>query len=98
MTYSAFLFAVLALLLAPGPTNTLVWLAGAQSGLRSLWLLLPAELTGYFTTIVPAAWFGMMIIDSVPLATVGLKLVASAWVMYLAIRLWGSRSALISDT
>lgn len=97
MTYSTFLFAVLALLLAPGPTNTLVALAGAQIGLRSLRRLLPAELIGYLTAVVPAAWFGTMMIELWPPATVVLKLVAAAWVMYLAIGLWGARSAVVRN-
>lgn len=97
MTYSTFLFAVLALLLAPGPTNTLIGLAGAQSGLRSLRRLLPAELIGYLTTVVPAAWFGTMIIEFWPPATGLLKMVAGAWVMYLAIRLWGPRSDVLRN-
>ncbi|NTF35045.1 LysE family translocator [Rhizobium skierniewicense] len=97
MTYPVFLFAVVALLLAPGPTNTLVALSGTQSGHRSLWFLLPAELLGYLTMILPAAWFGAMIIESLPFATNVLKLTASAWVMYLAISLWRSRSGM-SDT
>ncbi|AYM19917.1 LysE family translocator [Agrobacterium tumefaciens] len=92
MTYSTFLFAVLALLLAPGPTNTLIGLAGAQRGLRSLWRLLPAELIGYLTTILPAAWYGAMMIERWPMAAIVLKLVAAVWVMYLAIRLWVPRS------
>jgi len=98
MTYPVFLFAVVALLLAPGPTNTLVALAGAQSGHRSLWFLLPAELLGYLTMILPAAWFGAMIIESLPSATNVLKLTASVWVMYLAISLWKSGSGIVSDT
>lgn len=97
MSYSTFLFALLALLLAPGPTNTLIGLAGAQSGLRSLRRLLPAELFGYLTTIVPAAWFGTMMIDLWPSAAVVLKLVAAAWVMYLAIGLWGPRSDVLCN-
>ncbi|OBZ92172.1 hypothetical protein ADU59_27955 [Pararhizobium polonicum] len=97
MTYSTFLFAVLALLLAPGPTNTLIGLAGAQRGLPSLWRLLPAELIGYLTMILPAAWFGAMMIERWPMATVVLKLVAAAWVMYLAIRLWAPRSAVVRN-
>lgn len=98
MTYPVFLFAVVALLLAPGPTNTLVALAGAQSGHRSLWFLLPAELLGYLTMILPAAWFGAMIIESLPSATNVLKLTASVWVMYLAISLWKSGSGIVIDT
>jgi threonine/homoserine/homoserine lactone efflux protein len=95
MTYSTFLFAVLALLLAPGPTNTLIGLAGAQRGLRDLWRLLPAELIGYLTMILPAAWFGAMMIERWLMATIVLKLVAAVWVMYLAIRLWVPRSAVV---
>lgn len=88
MTYFAFLSAVLALLLAPGPTNTLMGIAGARGGLGATARLLPAELGGYLTTILPLAWLGAELLARVPSASVALKVAAAAWVMFLAVKLW----------
>lgn len=54
----AFLSAVLALLATPGPTNTLMALAGAEGGVGRVARLLPAELAGHLTTILPLVWLG----------------------------------------
>lgn len=90
MTFETFLFAIGSLLLAPGPTNTLVGLAGARDGFRGVVRLLPAELAGYLTTILPLVWLGQGLLQHWPLAEVILKLAAAAWVMVLAVRLWGA--------
>lgn len=88
MTYFAFLSAVLALLLAPGPTNTLMGIAGARGGLGASARLLPAELAGYLTAILPLTWLGAELLARFPSASVALKVVAAVWVMFLAVRLW----------
>ncbi|MCA0272924.1 MAG: hypothetical protein LCH69_12810 [Proteobacteria bacterium] len=90
MTFDTFLFAIGALLLAPGPTNTLMGLAGARGGLKGVVRLLPAELAGYLTTVLPLVWLGQGALQHWPLAAVLLKLVGAAWVMVLALRLWGA--------
>jgi threonine/homoserine/homoserine lactone efflux protein len=89
MTTTTFISAVLALLLAPGPTNTLMGLAGAQRGLRGVARLLPAELFGYLTTILPLIYLGSEVLGRWPVAAVILKVAAALWVMFLAINLWG---------
>ncbi|UVK48661.1 hypothetical protein BPNPMPFG_007086 (plasmid) [Mesorhizobium sp. AR07] len=91
MSYASFLSAVLALLLAPGPTNTLMALAAAQKGLRPVLRLLPSELLGYLTTILPLASLGGWLFDRWPAAGVTLKVAAAIWVMYLAVKLWEVR-------
>jgi threonine/homoserine/homoserine lactone efflux protein len=88
MSTLAFVTAVLALLAAPGPTNTLMCLAGAAGGPRRVVRLLPAELLGYLAAIVPLAWLGSHVLDHVPLTAAVLKIAAAAWVMVLAVRLW----------
>lgn len=93
MTLAAFLSAVLALLLAPGPTNTLMGVAGAQGGLRGVLRLLPAELAGYLTTILPLCWLGAEVLARWPGLGLGLKAAAAVWVLLLALRLWGRRGA-----
>lgn len=88
MTLSAFLFAVLALLLAPGPTNTLMGLNGAAGGWHRVVRLIPAELLGYLTTVLPLAYLGADIVGRWPVAALVLKVVAAIWVLFLAVRLW----------
>jgi threonine/homoserine/homoserine lactone efflux protein len=89
VTLAAYLSAVLALLLAPGPTNTLMGVAGAQRGIGRVVRLLPAELGGYLTSIIPLIWIGAEVLQRLPVAAVVLELAAAVWVMLLAIRLWG---------
>ncbi|MDK1493727.1 hypothetical protein QN219_27435 [Sinorhizobium sp. 7-81] len=88
MTYSAYVFAVLALLATPGPTNTLMGLAALRKGLRSTVELLPAELGGYLTTILPLTLLGAEIISKWPAVSVLVKAAAASWVLYLAAKLW----------
>lgn len=93
MTLAAFSLAVLALLLAPGPTNTLMAVAGASHGLRRVVRLVPAELAGYLLTVVPLALAGAGLMARAPGAALLLQLAAAAWVMVLALRLWRSAAA-----
>lgn len=88
MEIGAFLFAVGALLLTPGPTNTLMALAGASVGFGRAVRLVPAEIGAYLLTTVPLALVGTEILTRWPGASSGLKLVAAVWVLFLAVRLW----------
>lgn len=88
MSLPAFLSAILALLLAPGPTNTLMALAGTQSGLARSVRLIPAEVFGYLITILALAYMGAELLVRWPLAGAVLKGVAALWVLLLAFRLW----------
>lgn len=88
MDLALFLPAVLALLVAPGPTNTLVAVAGAQAGLRGAVRLIPAELAGYMTTILPVAYAGRHMVDQWPATALLLRICAAAWVLFLGVRLW----------
>jgi threonine/homoserine/homoserine lactone efflux protein len=83
-----FLFAVGGLLLTPGPTNTLLALAGASVGLRRTFPLISAEISGYLAVVLPLALFGQALVDRWPVAGDALTLAAAIWVMYLAVRLW----------
>jgi threonine/homoserine/homoserine lactone efflux protein len=89
VVYSTFFSAALVLLLVPGPTNTLMGLVGARSGLGRVARLLPAELSGYLTVILPLVWFGSELMIHFPVASVVLKCGAAGWIMFLALKLWG---------
>lgn len=88
MTTTAFIAGVLALLLAPGPTNTLMGLAGAQGGLSRVIRLIPAELAGYATSILPLSFLGAELIQTLPGFGLVLKAAAAVWIAVLAIKLW----------
>jgi threonine/homoserine/homoserine lactone efflux protein len=80
--------AVLALLLTPGPTNSLMLLAGAERGLSRASRLIPAELAGYFLTVVPLALAGTTVLANHHGLRTTVTLAAAAWVAVLAVRLW----------
>lgn len=80
--------AVLVLLLTPGPTNTLLALAGAERGWARAVRLIPAELAGYLATVVPLTLAGAGLLDRLPEARAAITLGAAAWVLWLAIAMW----------
>lgn len=88
MSYPAFISAVFILLLSPGPTNTLMGLASARNSFWVVPRLLPAELLGYLSMILPLTWLGGELIARWPETALVLKAAAGIWVIYLAIKLW----------
>lgn len=80
--------AVLVLLLTPGPTNSLMLLAGAERGLLRASRMIPVELAGYIATVVPIAFFGQVVLDAWPGLRIAVALGAAVWVAALALRLW----------
>lgn len=88
--WTPFILAVLALLATPGPTNTLMAASGAQRGVsRSLRLLL-GELGGYAIAIT--AWTEIVgaAAASQPLVPLVAKLVAVAFLVWSAWKLWSN--------
>ena len=88
MTTVELSLAILALLLTPGPTNTLMLLAGAERGLTGAARLIPAELAGYLLTVTPLALAGQSVLAAHPDLRLIMALVAAVWVTLLAVRLW----------
>lgn len=85
--YMPFVLASLALLLTPGPTNTILAASSAAMGLRRAWVLPLAEALGYILAIgvfVGAASY----LAEVPSALPILKGVAAAWLLFSAYKLW----------
>ena len=83
-----FIVGVLALLATPGPTNTLMAAAGAQRGVTRSLPLLASEVLGYFIAIT--AWTELVGAASAsqPWVPVGAKLLASAFLIWSAWKLW----------
>lgn len=87
-SFQSFLIAAIAVLLTPGPTNTLLALAGAKGGVASIIRLLPASLLGYACGLVPVVAVGHALFATWPLLATVLKVAAALWVLVLAARLW----------
>jgi threonine/homoserine/homoserine lactone efflux protein len=88
MSLTVFLLSLLALLLSPGPTNTLLAIGGATRGFRRALPLIGAEIAGYLLVITPLALAGRPLIEAHPQVSVAVQLAAAAWVLVLAVRLW----------
>ena len=80
--------AVLFLLLTPGPTNSLMLLAGAERGWTDALRLIPAELSGYLLTVLPLALTGTTVLADHHALRTAVTLAAGAWVAVLAVKLW----------
>lgn len=88
MTSPELALACIALLMTPGPTNTLVLLAGAECGVAGALRLIPVELAGYLATVVPLALLGQTVLDAYPDLRLAVASLAALWVAVLAVRLW----------
>lgn len=80
--------AILVLLVTPGPTNTLLFLAGTERGLRGTLRLIPAEVAGYLVTVIPLTLIGASLLASAPALRPAIALAAGLWVAWLALKLW----------
>lgn len=86
--------ALLILLLTPGPTNTLLALAGAERGVLNALRLIPAEAAAYLLTTVPLALVGAQLLGTVPALRSIITLAAAVWVAWLAVKMWQTPAAL----
>lgn len=87
-TFLEFTGAILLLLLTPGPTNTLMALAGYSRGvLRALPLIL-GEIVGYLLVIIPVAVLAAPFLAQHPQLLLAAKICACLWVLFLSYRLW----------
>jgi len=84
------IIALMVLLLTPGPTNTLMALAGAERGVRGASGLIAVETCAYLCVVVPLALAGSAVLAAVPGLLPAVTAAAAAWVLWLAIRLWRS--------
>ncbi len=80
--------AILALLVTPGPTNTLMLLSGADRGFRATLRLVPLELAAYLCTVVPLLLLAQLAAPTLAMLRPAIAVVAGLWVLVLALRLW----------
>jgi threonine/homoserine/homoserine lactone efflux protein len=93
----AFVLATLALLMTPGPTNTLLAASGAAVGLRRSLALLPAELAAYLLAIGAFLILAAPTVADHPAAETALRLLAAGWLARSAVRLWRSAGGGFAD-
>ncbi|MGB8814760.1 MAG: hypothetical protein WCC57_16395 [Paracoccaceae bacterium] len=77
-----------ALLISPGPTNTLLALSGAERGLRATLTLLPLVLLAYLAMVLPLLFLGAKTLTALPALRPVVAIAAAIWVAKLAVTLW----------
>ena len=88
MTIAELSLALMVLLLTPGPTNTLMLMAGVERGwTRSLWLI-GVEVVAYLTVIVPLALLAQGLSAQMGVLRPVVAGLAGLWVLYLAFKMW----------
>lgn len=85
-----FTLSVLLLLGVPGPTNTVMAMAGAVNRSAVVWRFVLAEVVAYLAIIAIYRLAFVPLIDAYPWIGVDLKLAAVAFLAYAAVRLWRS--------
>lgn len=88
---------ILVLLVTPGPTNTLLFLAGTERGWRRSLRLIPAELAGYLTGVFPLMLVGTGLLARFPMLQPAITILAAIWVAILAARLIRPSTATPAD-
>jgi threonine/homoserine/homoserine lactone efflux protein len=91
-----FIGLVVAILLTPGPTNTLLASSGIQVGIRKSFRLIPSEAFGYLIAITAWGFLIGKVSTQLPLLPTILKLFSASYIIYLAIKLWRTANVEVS--
>lgn len=83
-----FFAAVMAVLLTPGPTNTLLAAAGATAGAQAAWRLPLAETAAYLISVSLLGWGVGPLAETWPGLKTALRLGAGLYLAYVALSLW----------
>jgi threonine/homoserine/homoserine lactone efflux protein len=83
-----FVFAALAVLATPGPTNTLLATSGAARGFRGSLSLVPAELCGYLTAVLIIGLVIGPVFWNRPFLSGTLRVASAAYLIFVAYLLW----------
>lgn len=85
---AAFALSALLLFFVPGPTNTLLAISAISDGPGKALRLLAAEAVGYSISISVLTFLVGPTFGRQPQVAMGLKVMAAAYVLYSALRLW----------
>lgn len=88
MISTAFLVGLVVLLVTPGPTNTLLFVAGATGPARLAPRLLGAEAAAYLTAVTLLGLALQPVLAAEPSIVLGLQLFAAAYLLNAAWRMW----------
>lgn len=88
-----FCLSLTVLLFAPGPTNALLALGGAEAGAWRTLRLLPLVVVAYATTVLPLAALGDDLFRQHHWVQMVVTLAAALWVAWMAVALWRRPSA-----
>jgi threonine/homoserine/homoserine lactone efflux protein len=91
----SFLLAALALLAAPGPTNTLLMTSGATAGLARSWTLVPAAAVGYSLGTLLLAVAVRPLLGASPWIDAAMRLGCAGLLVALAIMMWREGSDMV---
>ena len=83
-----FCVSLIVLLLAPGPTNALLALGGAEAGAWRTLRLLPLVVAAYATVVLPLAALGEDLLRQHHWVQMAVTLAAALWVAWMAVTLW----------
>jgi threonine/homoserine/homoserine lactone efflux protein len=92
-----FALMVLAVLAAPGPTNTLLAISGAAEGMRRAYFLIPAEALGYFIAILTLRLVLGPLVESFPVLVTALRILAGTYLLWVSWRLWSRGRAQVTE-
>jgi threonine/homoserine/homoserine lactone efflux protein len=87
-SFSFFLLAVVAILVTPGPTNTLLCTSGALVAITRSLRLIVAEIAGYLVAIGVMILVGRPAIAGLPVLGLILRIVLTGYLLLLAWRFW----------
>lgn len=88
MTMPELTLALMVLLLTPGPTNTLMLLAGTERGPGRALALIPVELAAYMAVITPLALLSQGMEGQLATLRPVVAMAAGLWVAWLAVQMW----------
>lgn len=97
MTLAGLTITLMLLLLTPGPTNTLMLLAGAERGLLRSLRLIPVELAAYLAVIAPLAMLAEALAGQIGVLRPVVATLAGLWVLFLAWKMWHREEASARD-
>ncbi|PZF76306.1 hypothetical protein DK847_14040 [Aestuariivirga litoralis] len=88
MTSLNFILGLIALLFAPGPTNALLALSGAEAGAWRTLRLLPFVALAYAITVLPLSLLGDELQQQQHWVRAAVGFAAALWVAWMAVALW----------
>jgi threonine/homoserine/homoserine lactone efflux protein len=98
MVSTTFLAGLVMLLATPGPTNTLLFVAGATGAPRLAPWLLGAEAMAYLAAVTLLGFALQPVIAAEPRLALGLQLLAASYLLHAAWRMWHRPLLLAAST